>query len=65
MSREKYVPLWWVPLLLALTPVLGLSPAPRDIIDFFAPMRAMTASSLSAGVMPWLNLANGLSLIHI
>ncbi len=59
MSKEKYIPLWWVPLLLALAPVVGLSPAPRDILDFFAPMRAMTASSLSAGVMPWLNLANG------
>ena len=59
MSREHYVPLWWVPLLVALAPVVGLSPAPRDIIDFFAPIRAMTASSLAAGVMPWLNFANG------
>ncbi len=58
-GNSRYVPLWWVPLLLALTPVVGLSPAPRDIADFFAPMRAMTASSLAAGVVPWLNLANG------
>ncbi len=59
MNATRYMPVWWVPLLLALAPVVGLSPAPRDILDFFAPMRAMTASSLSAGVMPWLNLANG------
>ncbi len=59
MTTTRYVPLWWVPLLVVLTPVVGLSPSPRDIIDFFAPMRAMTASSLAAGVMPWLNFANG------
>jgi hypothetical protein len=51
--------LWWVPLLLFLTPLAGLAPAHRDLIDFFAPMRGLTASMLSSGSAPWLNLANG------
>ena len=59
MTRERYIALWWVPLVLALTPALGLVPAPRDVVDFFAPIRAATASSLTAGILPWLNIANG------
>lgn len=58
-GNSRYVPLWWVPLLLALTPMLGLFPAHRDLVDFFLPMRTLTASSLAAGVVPWLNFANG------
>jgi hypothetical protein len=51
--------LWWVPLLLFLTPVVGFAPAHRDLIDFFAPMRGLTATMLRSGTAPWLNLANG------
>jgi hypothetical protein len=46
-------------LLLVLAPAAGLVPAHRDLVDFFAPMRAATAASLAAGEVPWLNLANG------
>ena len=59
MSSRRYVALWWVPLLLALTPAVGLIPAHRDLVDFFLPMRTATASSLAAGIMPWINFANG------
>lgn len=51
--------LWWVPLLLVLTPLLGVAPAHRDLMDFFAPMRGLTAKMLSSGTAPWLNLGNG------
>jgi hypothetical protein len=34
-------------------------PAHRDLIDFFAPMRGLTAELIGAGVSPWINLANG------
>jgi hypothetical protein len=55
----KRVGLWWVPLLLIVAPLVGLTPAHRDILDFFAPMRATTADMLIGGIVPWLNLANG------
>jgi hypothetical protein len=48
-----------VPLLLVLAPALGRVPAYRDLVDYFAPMRAFTSSSLAAGVVPWLNPGNG------
>jgi hypothetical protein len=48
-----------VPLLLVVAPLAGVVPAHRDLIDFFAPMRALTAKMLTAGVGPWINLANG------
>jgi hypothetical protein len=51
--------LWWVPFLLALAPAAGFFPGHRDLVDFFAPMRAATAAALAAGEIPWLNLANG------
>ena len=51
--------LWWLPLLLVLVPAAGLVPAHRDLIDFFAPMRGLTAQMLATGVGPWINLANG------
>jgi hypothetical protein len=51
--------LWWVPLLLAFAPLAGVVPAHRDLVDFFAPMRGLTADMLGSGVAPWLNLANG------
>ena len=59
MSHRRYLPLWWVPLLMVLAPLMGWLPAHRDLVDFFLPMRTATASSLVAGIMPWLNLANG------
>ena len=59
MRRADLVGLWWVPLLLVLAPLAGLVPAHRDLIDFFAPMRALTADLIGAGVGPWINLANG------
>ncbi len=59
MRGRRYIPLWWVPLLVALTPAVGWVPAHRDLMDFFLPMRTATASSLVAGIMPWLNFANG------
>lgn len=59
MTRPIRVGVWWVPLLLALAPAAGLVPAHRDLVDFFAPIRAATAASLAAGEAPWLNLANG------
>ena len=51
--------LWWVPLLLMMAPLAGRMPVHRDLVDFFAPMRAATAGMLSSGIAPWLNLANG------
>lgn len=51
--------LWWIPLLLVLVPAAGMMPAHRDLIDFFAPMRGLTAQMLATGVGPWINLANG------
>ena len=59
MRRVDLVGLWWVPLLLVLTPLVGMMPAHRDLIDFFVPMRALTAGFIGAGVGPWINLANG------
>ena len=59
MKRVLSLGLWWVPLLLALAPLAGRTPAHRDLIDFFAPMRAETARMLSTGSAPWLNQANG------
>ncbi len=59
MRLVERLGLWWVPLLLALAPAAGLAPAHRDLVDFFAPMRATTAAMLRAGQPPWLNLANG------
>ena len=38
---------------------LGLMPAHRDLIDFFVPMRALTADLIGPVSVPWLNLANG------
>jgi hypothetical protein len=51
--------LWWVPLLLVSAPLLGWMPAHRDLIDFFAPMRGLTAEFIWTGTAPWINLANG------
>ena len=59
MRRTDSVGLWWVPLLLVSAPLLGWMPAHRDLIDFFAPMRGLTAELIGAGVSPWINLANG------
>ena len=59
MKRADLAGLWWVPLLLGLAPLLGWMPAHRDLIDFFAPMRGLTAELIGAGVRPWINLANG------
>ncbi len=59
MRLLERVGLWWVPLLLALAPAAGLAPAHRDLVDFFAPMRATTAAMLRSGEPPWLNFANG------
>ncbi len=59
MRRVGFVGLWWVPLLLVLAPLLGWMPAHRDLIDFFAPMRGLTAELIGAGIGPWINLANG------
>ena len=59
MRRADLVGLWWVPLLLMLAPLVGWMPAHRDLIDFFAPMRGLTAEFIGVGVGPWLNLANG------
>ena len=59
MRRADLVGLWWVPLLLVLAPLVGWMPAHRDLIDFFAPMRGLTAEFIGAGVGPWINLANG------
>jgi len=59
VRRVAGLGLWWVPLLLALAPLFGRTPAHRDLIDFFAPMRATTAATIAGGTAPWLNLANG------
>ena len=59
MRRADLVGLWWVPLLLMLAPLVGWMPAHRDLIDFFAPMRGLTAELIGSGVGPWMNLANG------
>jgi len=59
VKRVASLGLWWVPLLLALAPLAGRTPAHRDLIDFFAPMRAETARTLSTGAAPWLNQDNG------
>ena len=59
MRRLDLVGLWWVPLLLVLAPLVGWMPAHRDLIDFFAPMRGLTAEFIGTGVAPWINLANG------
>jgi hypothetical protein len=59
LRKADFVGLWWVPLLLLVAPLLGWMPAHRDLIDFFAPMRGLTAELLGAGVGPWINLANG------
>ena len=59
MRFRDLLGLWWVPLLLFMAPLAGVVPAHRDLVDFFAPMRGLTASMLSSGTAPWLNLANG------
>lgn len=59
MKREDLVGLWWVPLLLGLAPIAGLVPGHRDLLDFFLPMRGLTADLIATGTDPWLNLANG------
>jgi hypothetical protein len=59
LRRAGFVGLWWVPLLLVTAPLLGWMPAHRDLIDFFAPMRGLTAEFIGAGAAPWINLANG------
>lgn len=59
MRRTDFVGLWWVPLLLIMAPLFGWMPAHRDLIDFFAPMRGLTAELIGAGLGPWINLANG------
>jgi hypothetical protein len=59
LRRTGFVGLWWVPLLLVSAPLLGWMPAHRDLIDFFAPMRGLSADFIGAGVSPWINLANG------
>jgi hypothetical protein len=59
LKREDVLGLWWAPLLLVLAPLLGWMPAHRDLIDFFAPMRGLTAELIRAGIGPWINLANG------
>jgi hypothetical protein len=59
MKAPDRLGLWWMPLLLCVAPLAGVVPAHRDLIDFFAPMRGLTASMLSSGTAPWLNLANG------
>ena len=59
MRRSDLVGMWWVPLLLILAPLVGWMPAHRDLIDFFAPMRGLTAEFIGMGVGPWLNLSNG------
>ncbi|GEM_PF-814805 len=51
--------LWWIPLLLALAPVVGRVPLPRDVPGYFLPMREATARCVSRGEMPWLNPFNG------
>ena len=59
MRRTGFVGLWWVPLLLISAPLLGWMPTHRDLIDFFAPIRGLTAEFIRAGDTPWINLANG------
>ena len=53
------VGVWWVPLLLLVAPLVDQVPTHRDLVEFFAPMRAHTAAELRAGRVPWLNPANG------
>ena len=59
MKWPDRIRLWWAPLLLLLAPLTGLMPAHRDLIDFFAPIRATTAEMLISGTPPWLNFGNG------
>ena len=59
MRRPERIGLWWVPLTLAFAPLVGLVPSHRDLIDYFAPMRTLTADLIGAGAAPWLNPANG------
>jgi hypothetical protein len=59
MRRTDFAGLWWVPLLLVLAPLLGWMPAHRDLVDFFVPMRGLTAELVAAGIGPWINLGNG------
>jgi hypothetical protein len=59
VKRDHFLGLWWVPLLLALAPLAGMMPAHRDLVDFFAPMRSLTAQLIASGTGPWINLANG------
>jgi hypothetical protein len=59
LKKLNSVGLWWVPLLLLFAPLFGFMPGHRDLIDFFAPMRGLTAELISTGVAPWINLANG------
>jgi hypothetical protein len=59
VKRDDFLGLWWVPLLLAFVPLAGMTPAHRDLVDFFAPMRGLTADFIATGTGPWINLANG------
>jgi hypothetical protein len=40
-------------------PVLGWAPLHRDLVDYFVPIRQLTARCLAEGSVPWLNPANG------
>jgi hypothetical protein len=59
VKRDDLLGLWWVPLLLLSAPLVGMMPAHRDLVDFFAPMRGLTAELIASGSGPWINLANG------
>jgi len=55
----RRIGLWWVPLLLLAAPALGMMTAPRDVLDYFLPMRALSAEHLPWHDPAWINLANG------
>jgi len=56
---RRTLPLWWVPLLLLVLPLLGLMPARRDLGEYFVPIRRHTATLAELGEPPWLNRWNG------
>jgi len=55
----KHVGAWWAPLLLLFAPIALRVPAPRDVLDYFVPMRLVTADAIRTGHIPWLNMLNG------
>lgn len=55
----RAVRVWWAPLALLVLPAFGWAPQHRDLVDYFAPIRQLTARCLAEGTVPWLNPANG------